>query len=901
MDRKKKQKKIYNNAKDGLPDKLSQSSIPEDKEKAEFQPGSFQKETEPLKKEKQQNRLEYGSGYSNNKDGLPDKLPQSSVTKDKEETEFQPVGFQKEAEPLKKKKQQNRLEYGSGYNNNKDGLPDKLSQSSVTKDKEETDFQPGSFQQEAEPLKKKKQQNRWQQDINYNNTQKPSDNLSGGFNLPLDKELLQPDDSGFMDIKSGVKTANSRIKKSRAMKYFREIQKETEKPDTDKFMQEQGTEKQEVPAKIYNAEKQQQFCEENLFTEENIVTGNGFYNDSNGTAHTQKDNYNSTDKKSSYRKKYVKKKYYQNYNNDNSKKKQGYGKTEDKNFGKNAGEETGQDRVNSGFSDKDNTFKEDRGCFAGSRKLEKLQKKSEKAGKRLEKAKQKLPKEKYYHWERVFNEETGKASYVLVAVETEKTYEKASVLKKSVNKLGTEGRNFIHGKIAETEKENAGVEAAHKTEQASEEFFGFVSGNFGKRGQRIRKKAARLEKKKIKADNLFLYQKYIEENPDIQKKAARKKLQKERIKRRYAKAFRNGQMAGSPEEAAVKTKNMAAAVARKLQEITRVNTAIAVTASVIFLLFIIVMFSFSSCGAMFADTFTMAMAGTYLSEPAEIDAAELYFTQLEMDLQERIDNIPDDYPGYDEYSYNLGEIRHDPFIFISYLSAVYTEFTAGSVAGETSSLFNSIYNLELEPVTETRTRINFIHYTDPVTGAVTAIPVETEYEVTVLKVTLSVTPLENIVAGRMDTGQEEAFDAYMETKGALQQFSTPLDMDWYSSISSYYGYRKDPVTGHKQLHRGIDISVPEGTAVYATHNGTVSASGYDSIYGSYIVITDSKGFTTKYACLGSVYVSVGQEVTDGTQVGTAGTAAESTESHLHLEMMYNGIYYNPVFYFESMV
>ena len=716
----------------------------------------------------------------------------------------------------------------------------------------------------------------------------------------MDKELPQSNDSSFTGINSGIKTTDSRIKKSRTMKYFQKMHHETDKPDTGKkepdgFIQEQCAGKQEIPEKIHCGEGQQ-FCEEKLFTEENTGTGKDFYNDSPGTAHAQKDTCYSTDKKSSYIKKHIRKKQYQDYGS--IKKKQGYEKAEDKNSGKKAGEETGQDNLHSGFSSKDNTFKEDRDCFTGSRKLEKLQEKSEKAGKRLERAKEKLPKEKHYHWERVFNEETGKASYVLVAVETEKAYKKASVPKKAVNKLGTEGRNVIHSKIAETEKENAGVEAAHKTEQASEEFLGFVSGNLRKREYKIRKKAARLEEKKIKADNLFLNQKYIEENPDIQKKAARKKLQKERIKRRYAKAFRNGQMAGSPEEAAVKTKNMAAAVARKLQEITRVNTAIAVTAGVIFLLFIIVMFSFSSCGAMFADTFTMA--GTYLSEPAAIDVAELYFTQLEMDLQERIGDIPDDYPGYDEYSYNLGEIRHDPFTFISYLSAVYTEFTAGSVAGETSLLFNSMYNLELEPVTETRTRTDFIPYTDPVTGAVTGISVETEYEVTVLKVTLSVTPLEDIVAGRMDTGQKEAFDAYMETKGALQQFSSPLDMDWHGSISSYYGYHKDHVTGQKQLHRGIDISVPEGTAVYATHNGTVSASDYDSIYGSYIVITDSRGFTTKYACLGSVYVSAGQEITDGTQVGTSGTAAESTGSHLHLEMMYNGIYYNPVFYFGSI-
>lgn len=841
--------------------------------------------------------------YNNTRDKLPDKLPQSPVTNNGEKEIFQTGGFPRETEHVEKKKQADRFGNGINYKNIHYKLPDKLSQSPMAEDKEKTEFQAGSFQKEEEPVKKKKQKNRWQQNVNYNNAQyKPSDNLSGVFSLPLDKELPQSNDSSFTGINSGIKTADSRIKNSRTIKYFQKMHHETDKQYTGKkepdgFIQEQCAGKQEIPEKIHCGEGQQ-FCEEKLFTEENTGTGKDFYNDSPGTAHAQKDTCYSTDKKSSYIKKHIRKKQYQDYGS--IKKKQGYEKAEDKNSGKKAGEETGQDNLHSGFSDKDNTFKEDKDCFTGSRKLEKLQEKSEKAGKRLEKAKEKLPKETHYHWERVFNEETGKASYVLVAVETEKTCKKASVAKKAVNKLGIESRNFIHGKIAETEKENAGVEAAHKTEQASEEFFGFVAGNFRKQGCRKTEKAAKLEKKKIKADNLFLNQKYIEEIPGVQKKAASKKLQKKRIKRMYAKAFRNGQITGSPEEAAVKTKNMAAAVARKLQEITRVNTAIAVTAGVIFLLFIIVMFSFSSCGAMFADTFTMAMAGTYLSRPAEIDAAELYFTQMEMDLQEKIENIPDDYPGYDEYSYNSGEIRHDPFTLISYLSAVYTEFTAGNVAGETASLFNSMYNLELEPVTETRTKVEIFTVTDHVTGATVNVPVETEYEVTILKVTLSATPLENIVAGRMDTGQKEAFDAYMETKGALQQFSTPLHMDWPGSISSYYGYRKDPVTRQGQLHRGIDISVPEGTEVYATHNGTVSASGYDSIYGSYIVITDSKGFTTKYACLGSIYVSAGQEIADGTQIGTSGTAGESTGSHLHLEMMYNGVYYNPVFYFGSM-
>lgn len=295
---------------------------------------------------------------------------------------------------MDRKKKQKKI-----YNNTKDKLSDKLSQSPMAEDKEKTEFQAGSFQKEEEPVKKKKQKNRWQQNVNYNNAKyKPPNNLSGGFSLPLDKELPQLNDSSFTGINSGIKTTDSRIKKSRTMKYFQKMHHETDKPDTSKkepdgFIQEQCAGKQEIPEKIHCGEGQQ-FCEEKLFTEENTGTGKDFYNDSPGTAHSQKDIYYSTDKKSSYIKKHIRKKQYQDYGS--IKKKQGYEKAEDKNSGKKAGEKTGQDNLHSGFSDKDNTFKEDEGCFTGSRKFEKLQEKSEKAGKRLEKVKEKLPKETHY-------------------------------------------------------------------------------------------------------------------------------------------------------------------------------------------------------------------------------------------------------------------------------------------------------------------------------------------------------------------------------------------------------------------------------------------------------------------------------------------------------------------------
>ena len=284
------------------------------------------------------------------------------------------------------------------------------------------------------------------------------------------------------------------------------------------------------------------------------------------------------------------------------------------------------------------------------------------------------------------------------------------------------------------------------------------------------------------------------------------------------------------------------------------------------------------------------LAGSYMSVPAEIDAADLAFSELEMELQKEINNIETDYPDYDEYRYNLDAIGHDPFILISYLSAVHTEFTASEVQSEIESLFEEMYELTLNPTTETRTRT----VTDPETGEET----EEEYTVTILEVTLTATDLGVVVAGHMNEEQKEIYALYNETHGLTQQFYTPLNLYWYSYVSSYYGYRINPVTGQEQFHRGVDIAVPTGTTVLAAMDGTVTTATYDASYGNYVVIEDSNGYCTKYAHMDTLSVSAGQTVTHGTTIGTTGNTGSSTGSHLHIECLYNGEYYNPLFYFD---
>lgn len=537
-----------------------------------------------------------------------------------------------------------------------------------------------------------------------------------------------------------------------------------------------------------------------------------------------------------------------------------------------------------------NSFQEEGGSdHTGSKKLQRKQKQAEKARKKVQKARAKLPKTREYTLQRVFDEKTGKGKYVAVPIDKEKPFKQEGISKSAMRRVQNESRNFVHGKIAETEKENSAVEGAHKTEQRSEELFGFVKRQMKNKEQKQRTKVAKLEKKQLKKEVNFQYQKFLEENPQIQKKALQKRLQKQRIKREYIKARKKAANSKAAEQAFERTKDGTIIVARKLQEFARKNAGLLVAIGIMVLLLMMIMVSVSSCGAMFADTQSTILAASYLSEPKEIDAADLQLTHLEMDLQSEIDRVETDYPGYDEYLYNLGEIGHNPFVLISYLSAVHTEFTVGEVESEVQALFDEMYTLTLTPDTETRTRT----VTDPDTGEES----EEEYEVSILRVTLTVMPLEGIVSGKMDTEQAGIFAMYGETGGLLQEFASPLSLYWYYYVSSYYGYRKNPNTGNEELHRGVDIAVPTGTTVYAAHDGTVTEAAYDSHYGNYVVI-EKDGYTTKYAHMDSLSVNTGQQITKGTVIGMTGNTGSSTGSHLHIECLYNGEYYNPLFYFD---
>ena len=117
-------------------------------------------------------------------------------------------------------------------------------------------------------------------------------------------------------------------------------------------------------------------------------------------------------------------------------------------------------------------------------------------------------------------------------------------------------------------------------------------------------------------------------------------------------------------------------------------------------------------------------------------------------------------------------------------------------------------------------------------------------------------------------------------------------------LSSTFGRRKAPTRGASTYHKGIDWSVPRGTAVYASSGGTVTKAGWGGGYGYVVYVRHPNGAETRYAHLSKVLVSAGQTVKQGQKVALSGNTGISTGPHLHFELYLNGTPVNPLKYLE---
>ncbi len=117
-------------------------------------------------------------------------------------------------------------------------------------------------------------------------------------------------------------------------------------------------------------------------------------------------------------------------------------------------------------------------------------------------------------------------------------------------------------------------------------------------------------------------------------------------------------------------------------------------------------------------------------------------------------------------------------------------------------------------------------------------------------------------------------------------------------ISSYYGYRIDPVYKVRKFHHGVDFSAPQGTPIYATGDGVVKKTNRSRRgYGNTIEIDHGYNYSTFFAHVRDIKVKKGEEIKRGQIIATVGNTGKSTAPHLHYEVRKNNRAINPIYYF----
>ena len=219
-------------------------------------------------------------------------------------------------------------------------------------------------------------------------------------------------------------------------------------------------------------------------------------------------------------------------------------------------------------------------------------------------------------------------------------------------------------------------------------------------------------------------------------------------------------------KAARETKN----VMEKMAEFVSSHGHMILMLGGLLLTIMVVASAMGSCSAFFQSSTNLVVGTSYTADDADIVGAEEDYKELEAELQARIDNIEDEYDGYDEYRIHSDQIGHDPYELASYLTIVFQSYKRGQVQDTLQELFDSQYELTIEEIVEIRTREVEHSSTDPETGEEDTWTETEEYEYYILDVTLRNNGLGKVI-----------------TEAGL----TEDEMSRYAVLMQTYGNRKE--------------------------------------------------------------------------------------------------------------
>lgn len=414
-----------------------------------------------------------------------------------------------------------------------------------------------------------------------------------------------------------------------------------------------------------------------------------------------------------------------------------------------------------------------------NKKLHKQKLKVERAEEKLEKAKENIPKQKKLIKQKTYDEVRGKKKTSIKFEEVDKKPKHKQKFHQPSEILRQSGENVLHGKIYEVEKENVGVESGHLGERTAEAAVRHTTRKVTSAYRQHRLKpfteVEKAQMKLEKAEAKLRYQKALAENPHLASNPISRFVQKRKIQREYAREVHEAGRAGST--IAQNIRNIFKEPRKKIALLIRKGSKGLVAILPVFLVIILFGGGVSSCSSMLSGGLNTVLASSYTAEDSDINGAESDYLAKETELRNKLNSIESDYPGYDEYRYNLAEIGHDPYELTSYLTVMYEDYTRAEVQNELQRLFNQQYAISYDVKREKRTRtemqtqINYEWEWDEEIGdwmlieTEEEVEVEVEYDYWILTTTLTNNSLGRILAERLNDDQKERYKVLLETRG----------------------------------------------------------------------------------------------------------------------------------------
>lgn len=347
--------------------------------------------------------------------------------------------------------------------------------------------------------------------------------------------------------------------------------------------------------------------------------------------------------------------------------------------------------------------------------------------------------------------------------------------KKELKKLRTQGRTkayveqaasvqFHHALANSNQDDNVATDAVNRSMEATE-----IAVEKVQKAQYSRKLHERTKAKSEQVENA---KKGSNELSRVYQKNRMKKEIVEQAERKQAKEAANS--VGSVGRKFVdKAEDLMGKFAEFVAEHLAENPMAVIVILALGIVLLVVMTSFSSCSMMATGVQNVTVASSFTAEDDQILTVDQDYTNLETALQNTLNNIERDHPGYDEYRYELDNIGHNPFQVAALLTVLYENYTQSQVQGMLQTLFNGQYTLTIQEIVEVRTR------TETRTGTTTVdngdgttseekyeYEVEVEYNYYILKTKLTNNTLEAVINNMGLTAEQmERYQLLLETYG----------------------------------------------------------------------------------------------------------------------------------------